>query len=178
MGISDLYSTFPLKWLVSNEPVKERQKAQVQSLLGDLDYCCCSVMSDSFWPHGLQHVRLPCPSPSPGVCSNSCPSTQRYNPTISSLLSPSPPVFNLSQHQGLFQWVSSSHQVAKVSVLQFQHQSFQWIFRPDFLQVWLVWSLCNPRDSQEYSLTPQFKSISSSALSFFSFFFFFFQLSL
>ena len=47
------------------------------------------------------------------------------------LSSPSPPDFNLSQHQGLFQWVSSLHQVAKV--LEFQHQSFQWIFRTDFL---------------------------------------------
>ena len=49
------------------------------------------------------------------------------------LLSPSPPAFNLSQHQGLFQWVSSSHQVAKVLKLQLQHQSFQWIFKTDFL---------------------------------------------
>ena len=49
------------------------------------------------------------------------------------LLSPSSPAFNLSQHQGLFQWVSSSHQVAKVLELQLQHQSFQWIFRTDFL---------------------------------------------
>ena len=49
------------------------------------------------------------------------------------LLSPSPPAFNLSQHQGVFQWVSSSHQVAKVLELQFQHQSYQWIFRTDFL---------------------------------------------
>ena len=46
---------------------------------------------------------------------------------------PSPPAFNLSQHQGLFQWVSSSYQVAKVLGLQLQHQSFQWIFRTDFL---------------------------------------------
>ena len=49
------------------------------------------------------------------------------------LLSPSPPDFNLSQHQDLFQWVSSSHQVARVLELQLQHQSFQWIFRIDFL---------------------------------------------
>ena len=48
------------------------------------------------------------------------------------LLSPSPPAFNLSQHQGLFQWVSSSHQVAKALEFQLQHQSFQWIFRTDF----------------------------------------------
>ena len=47
--------------------------------------------------------------------------------------SPSPPAFNLSQHQGLFQWISSSHQVAKVLEFQLQHQSFQWIFRTDFL---------------------------------------------
>ena len=49
------------------------------------------------------------------------------------LSSPSPPAFNLSQHQDLFQWVSSSHQVAKVLEFQIQHQSFQWIFRTDFL---------------------------------------------
>ena len=48
------------------------------------------------------------------------------------LLSPSPPTFNLSQHQGLLKWVSSSHQVAKVLEFQFQHQSFQWIFRTNF----------------------------------------------
>ena len=48
------------------------------------------------------------------------------------LSSPSPPAFNLSQHKGLFQWVSSSHQVAKVLELQLWHQSLQWIFRTDF----------------------------------------------
>ena len=80
--------------------------------------------------------------------------------------SPSPPTFNLSQHQGLFHWVSSSHQVAKVLKLQLQHQSFQWIFRTDFLYDWPVWSPFSPRDSQESSSTPQFKSINSLALSF------------
>ena len=49
------------------------------------------------------------------------------------LSSLSPPAFSLSQHQGLFQWVSSLHQVAKVLEFQLQHQSFQWIFRTDFL---------------------------------------------
>ena len=49
------------------------------------------------------------------------------------LSSPSPPTLNLSQHQGLFQWIGSSHQVAKVLELQLQHQSFQWVFRIDFL---------------------------------------------
>ena len=81
------------------------------------------------------------------------------------LSSPSPPTFNLSQYQGLFQWVSSSHQVAKVLELQLHHQSFQWILIVDFLQDWLVWSPCSPRDSQESSPAPQFKSINSSALS-------------
>ena len=79
--------------------------------------------------------------------------------------SPSPPAFNLFQHQGLFQWVSSLHQVAKILELQPQHQSLQWIFRIDSLQDWLVWSPCSPRDSQESSPTPQFKSIISLALS-------------
>ena len=82
------------------------------------------------------------------------------------LLSPSSPTFNLSQHQGLFQWVSSLHQVAKVLEFQLQHQSFQWIFSTDFLKDRLVWSPCSPRDSQESSSTPQFKSINSSALHF------------
>ena len=49
------------------------------------------------------------------------------------LPSPSPPTFNLSQHQGLFKWVSSSHQVARVLEFQLQHQSFQWTLRTDLL---------------------------------------------
>ena len=57
------------------------------------------------------------------------------------LLSPPPPAFSLSQHQGLFQRVSSSHQVVKVLEFQLQHQSFQWIFRTDFLQDWQVGSI-------------------------------------
>ena len=89
-------------------------------------------------------------------------------PSISShpLSSPSPPAFNLSQHQRLFKWVCSSHQVAKVLEFQLQHQSYQWTARTDLLQNGLVESPCNPRDSQESSPTPQFKSINSSALSF------------
>ena len=89
-----------------------------------------SVMCDSLWPHGLQHARLPHPSPIPGVYSNSCPFSWWCHPTISSSGASSPPTFNLSQHQGLFQWVSSSHQVAEV--LELQCQSSQWIFRVDY----------------------------------------------
>ena len=84
-----------------------------------------SVMSDSLQTPGLQHARLPCPSPFPRVHSNSCPLSRWCHPTISSPVIPSPPALNLSQHQGLFQWVSFSHQVAKVLEFQLQHQSFQ-----------------------------------------------------
>ena len=91
-----------------------------------------SVVSDSLWPHGLQHARLPCPSPTPGVYLDSCPLSQWYHPTVLSLSSPSPSTLNLSQ-RGLFKWVSFSHQVAKVLEFQLQHQSFQCIFRTDFL---------------------------------------------
>ena len=68
---------------------------------------------------------------------------------------PSPFALNLSQHQGLFQWVSSSHYMAKG--LELQHQSFQWIFTVDFLWHVLVWSPCSPRESQESS-PAQFKA--------------------
>ena len=61
---------------------------------------------NSLQPHGLQHARLPCPSPSSWVCSNSCPSSQRSIQPYHPLPSPSPAP-NPSQHQGLFQWVSS-----------------------------------------------------------------------
>ena len=85
-------------------------------------------MSDSLQPHGLQHTRLPCPPLSPGVCSNSCPLCWWYHPTISSSVTPFSLALKFSQHQGLFQWVGSSHQVAKALEFQLQHQSFQWIF--------------------------------------------------
>ena len=70
-----------------------------------------------------------------------------------------PPAFNLSQHQGLFQWVSSLHQVAKV--LEFQHQSFHEYSGLIFFRINWVWSPGCPRDSQESMPAPQFKSINS-----------------
>ena len=82
------------------------------------------------------------------------------------LSSPSPPAPNPSQHQSLFQWVSSSHEVAKVLELQLYHHSFQRNPRVDLLQNGLVGSPCSPRDAQQSYPTPQFKSINSSALSF------------
>ena len=92
-----------------------------------------SVVSESLRPQGLQHTRPPCQSPISRVYSNSCPLSRDAIQASHPLSSPSPPTFNLSQHQGLFQWVSSLHQVAKVLEFQLQHQSFQWIFRTDFL---------------------------------------------
>ena len=129
-------------------------------------------MSDSLQPHVLQHAGLPCPSPTPGLpVHHQLPKPIQTNvyhvgDTIQPshpLSSPSPSAFNLSQHQGLFQWVSSSHHVAKV--LKFQLQSFQWIFRMDFLYDGLVGSPSCPRDSQESSPAPQLESIDSLALS-------------
>ena len=93
----------------------------------------CSVMSDSLQPHGLQHTRLP-------VLHHLLELAQTHDHWVRDaiqpshpLLSPSPPALNLPQHQGLSQWVGSSHQVAKVLELQLQYQSFQWIFRVVFL---------------------------------------------
>ena len=68
-----------------------------------------------------------------GVRPNSCPLSQWCQPTISSSVIPFSSSLNLSQHQGLFRWVSSSHQVTKVLEFQLQHQSFQQISRTDFL---------------------------------------------
>ena len=82
------------------------------------------------------------------------------------LSSPSPPAPNPSHHQGLSQWVNSSHEVAKVLEFQFQHQPLQWTPRTYLLQDGLVGSPCSPRDSQQSSPTPQFKSINSSVISF------------
>ena len=113
------------------------------------------VMSNSLWLHGLKHSRFPCPSQSPRACSNSCPLSRWCIPTSSSSVIPFSFCLNLSQHQCLFQWVSSLYQVVKVLGLQLQ--SFQWIFRIDFLEDWLVWSPYSPRDSQESSPTPVWK---------------------
>ena len=91
-----------------------------------------SVVSNSVWPHGLQHTRLPRPSPTLRACSNSCPPSCDDIQPSHPLSSPSP-AFNLSQSQGLFQWVSSLHHVAKVLEFQLQYQSFQWISMTNFL---------------------------------------------
>ena len=99
-------------------------------LFMDVCYCCAFPKSHpNMQPCRLQHVRLPCPSLSPRVCSI-------HDHWVSDAIQPSHPLsppfpfaFYLSQHQGLFQWVNSLYQVAKVLELQLQHQSFQLIFR-------------------------------------------------
>ena len=125
------------------------------------------VVSDSLRPHELQHARPPCPLPTPRESTQT--HVHRFGDAIQPshpLSSTSPPALNLSQHQGVFQWVSSSHQVAKVLEFQLQHQSFHWTPRTDLLSNGLVGTPCSPRDSQESSPTPQFKSVNSSELSF------------
>ena len=123
-----------------------------------------SVVSDSLRPYGLQHAWPPWPSPTPEFTQTHVHWVSDAIQPSHPLSSPSPPAFNLSQHQGLFKWVISSHQVAKALKFQLQHQSFQRIFRTDFLSDGLVGSPCSPRDSQKSSPTPQFKSINSLAL--------------
>ena len=73
-----------------------------------------SVMSNSLWPHGPQHFRPPCLSPATGVCSNSSWLSWWCHPIISSSVVPFSSAFNLSENQGLFKWIRSSHQVSKV----------------------------------------------------------------
>ena len=91
-----------------------------------------SVMSDSLQPHGLQHARSPCHQLSEFTQTHVHLVSDAIQPSHP-VSSPSPPTFNLSQHQGLFKWVSSSQQVVKVLEFQLQHEYFQWIFRTDFL---------------------------------------------
>ena len=77
-----------------------------------------SVMSHSLWPHESQHARPPCPSPSPGVHQIHIHRVSDAIQPSHPMSSPFPPAPNPSQHQSLFQWVNSSHEVAKV--LEFQ----------------------------------------------------------
>ena len=80
-------------------------------------------MFDSLQLQELRHIRLPCPSLAPKVCSDSCLLSWWCHPTISHSLSPASPALSLSQHQGLFLWIGSLHQVARLLELQLQQQS-------------------------------------------------------
>ena len=118
----------------------------------------CSVMSNSLRPHEPQHTRPPCPSPTPRIHPNPCPLSRWCHPTISSSVIPfssCPQSFPASGSFQMSQLFTSGGQSigasASTSVLPMNTQD---------------WSPCSPRDSQESSPTPQFKSINSSALSF------------
>ena len=123
-------------------------------------------MSDSLWPHGLQHARPPCPSPIPGVYPNSCPLNQWCHPTISSS------VLSFSSHLQSFP-ASGTFQMSQFFALGGQSigDSVSTSVLPMNTQDWsllngLVGSPCSPRDSQESSPTPKFKSINFLVLSF------------
>ena len=85
-----------------------------------------SIMLDSLRPHGLQHARLPCPSPTPGACSNSCPLSWWCHPTISSSVVPFSSCLQSFPTWGSFQWVSFLHQVAKVLEFHFSISHSNW----------------------------------------------------
>ena len=117
------------------------------------------VISDSLQPHGLKHARLPCPSPSLGACWNSCPLSWWCHPTVSSSVVPFSSCLQSFPASGSFpmSWFfTSGGQSIGASVLA--------SVLPMNIQDWLVWS-CRPRDSQESSPTPLFKSINSLTLS-------------
>ena len=111
-----------------------------------------SVMPNSLQPCGLQHTRLLSPSPTPGSCSNYVhqvgDAIQPTHPLSSSSLS----AHNLSQHQSLFQWVSSSHQVAKVLELQLQ-QTLPMNIQDSFPLGWTCWILQSKGLSKVFSNT-------------------------
>ena len=125
-----------------------------------------SVVSDSLPPHGLQHDRLPCPSPTPGAYSNSCPSCPWCHPTISSSVVPSSSCLQSFPALGSFpmsQFFTSGGQSigvsASASVLPMNIQDW-------FPLGWTSLISLQSRDSQESFPTPKFKSINSLALSF------------
>ena len=122
----------------------------------------CSVVSDSLWPHGLQHPRPPCPSPSPGACSNSCPLSGWCHPTISSsvflfCLQSFPASGSFQMSEFFTSGVQSIRVSASASVLPMNIQDW-------FPLGWNGLNPCSPRDSQESSPTAQSKSISASVL--------------
>ena len=122
-------------------------------------------MSNSLQPHGLQQARLPCPSPTPRACSNSCPLSQWCHPTISSSVIPfsSCPVFPRirvfsSELVLCSRW--AKYWSFSFNVSPFNKYSEVLSFRIDWFDL-----LCSPRNSQESSLAPQFESLSSLVLS-------------
>ena len=124
-----------------------------------------SVVSNSLQPHESQHTRPPCPTPTPGDHWDSRPSSQWCHPAISSCVVPfsfcpqSLPASETFPMSQFFAWGGQSTGVSALASFLPKNP------RADLHQNGLVGSPCNPRDSQESSPTPQFKSINSSALS-------------
>ena len=150
----NIFESILKRWM-NLEPIMQNEVGQKFSHL---------VVSDSWDPMDCSTPGFPVHHQLPELAQIHVHWVSNAIQTSYPLSAPSLPAFNVSQHQGLFQWISSSHQVAKA--LWLQHQSFQWLFRTDFLYDGLVWSPCRPRDSQESSPTPQFKSINSLVVSF------------
>ena len=118
----------------------------------------CSVVSDSLWPHGLQHARLPYQSPTPVVCSNSCPLSWRCHPTISYPLSPPSPPLNLSQYQDLFHKSALCIRWPKFWSFSFSiNPSDEYSGLISFRTDWFDLFEIQGTNSQESSPTPQFK---------------------
>ena len=90
-------------------------------------------LTDYLWPNRLQHARLPCPSPTPRVYSNSCPLSWWCHPTISSSAIPFSSHLQSFPASGSFQMSQFFTSGGKLLEFQLQHQSFQWIFRTDLL---------------------------------------------
>ena len=126
----------------------------------------CSVVSQSCNPMNRSTPGLPVHHKLPEFTQTHAHQVGDAIQPSHPLLSSSPPAPNPSQQQGIFQWFNSLNEVAKVLEFQLQHQSFQWTPRTDLLKDGLVGSPCSPKDSQESSQTPQFKSINFSVLSF------------
>ena len=138
--------------------IKELEKSSADSQFS------CSVMSDSLWPHGLQHVKLPCPSPTPRAYSNSCPSSQWCHTSshphpFSSYPQSFPPLGCFPMSQLFTSGGQSIGDSASASVFPVNIQDW-------FPLGWTGWISLQSKDSQESSPIPQFKSINSLVLSF------------
>ena len=135
-GLSTVFSTTVQKRQFFSIQISLQSKSHIHTWLwknhsSDLVQFSHSVVSDSLQPHGLQQARLPCPSPTLGAYSNSCPSHQWCHPTISSSVIPFSSHLQSFPASGSFpmSWIFASGGQS----IQLPHQSFQWIFRVDFL---------------------------------------------
>ena len=137
-------------------------------------YCCCSAAQSclTLWPHGLHHAKLLCPSPSQRVCSNSCPSSWWCHPTISFSVTPCSSCPQ-SFPGKIFSWFFPMKRWPNYWIFKWpKYWSFSFSISPSNMNIQGLfplglpgWSPYCPRDSQESSPTPQFKSINLLVLS-------------